>query len=339
MMNILKTYHKTLLITQKLINMVIKETPVESGCILTSYLLFLCTGENSWLYYGIVATCALHYLNGTKHYHVGPFIYLLFLFCAFYANFPNTLLCTSTLTALLCLSLNNKKRISMRISQVCKHFLIAFYCTAYILFASVAVYVIASIIIKMPEELKQVLSHACIFIFSVILPTLFLTIDTHRQYEAPTIPKTFGWIQLIFIETAIQAGIIYLGFCILQMASRSLVPRPYVVYIVIAAIITIETSAKLHEWSPKDWNNSFFTHRNLYYIPLIFLGIAALYIEISLVGYRPRTLAASILLGWISIICIARLVKCRCITTQERNISLYTSIILTIIIGISTVIF
>ena len=338
-MNISRTpLSKTLLIAKRLINMVITETPVESGCILVSYLIYLCTGQNEWLYYGIPIVCTLHCLNGKKYYYGSLFIFLLFLACAFYTNFSHTLLCTSMLTALTCLSLNNKKRISTRIYQLGKHLFIAFYCTAFILLALVFIYVIASIVLKIPELLKQALSHTCIFIFSVILPTLFLAIDTRKQYETPTIPKSLGWIQLTVIETAIQAGTIYLAFCILQMAFRSLAPRPYVVYIVISVIITIETSAKLHEWAPKNWNNLFYSHRNFFYVPLIFLGIASLYIEFSIIGFKPRTLAASILLGWISVICIARLLLCHRITTQERRISFYASITLTIIIGISTLI-
>ena len=338
----MKTYRisppKTLLIIKRLINMVITEIPIEFGSILLSYLFYLYTGQNEWLYYGIPMAYTLHCLNGTKYYFGSSLIYILFLICAFYANFPATLLCTSMLSAFTCLCLNNKKLISTRVYQLAKHLFIAFYCTAFILLALVFLYIIASIIFTMPELLKQGLSQTCIFIFSVILPTLFLAIDSHRRNEIPIIPKAIGWIQLIFTETLIQTVTIYLGFCILQIAFHSLTPRPYVVYIVIAVIIAIETSAKLHDWSPRKWNNLFFIHRNLIYIPLIFLGIAALYIEFSLVGFRPRTLAVSMLLGWISIISMARFINYRRITMQERTISFYASIILTITISISTVI-
>lgn len=330
---------KSLLIARRLINMVVTEIPIEFRLILMSYLIYLCTKQSEWLYYGIPMVCILHCLNGTKYYYGSPFIHIIFLICAFYTNFPNTLLYTSLLTALTCLCLNNKKRIAMRIYQLSKHLFIAFYCIAFIILAMVFLYITASIILTIPEQLKDTLSQVCIFIFSVILPTLFLATDKHRKQEEVTIPKSLRWVQLIIIETLIQIGTIYLGVYILQMALRSLLPRPYVVYIVIAVIIAIEISAKLHDWSPKNWNDLFFTHRNLLYIPLIFLGIAALYIEFLIVGYRPRTLAASILLGWITIICIARLVRLSHITTKERLLSLYTSIILTIIICISTVIY
>lgn len=339
-MKILKiSLPKSLLLIKRLINMVITEIPIESGSILLSYLLYLYTGQNEWLYYGVPMAYILHCSNGTKYYYGTPLIYGLFLICAFYASFPATLICTSILSAFTCLCLNHKKPISTRIYQLTKHLFIAFYCTAFILLALVFLYIIASIIFTMTELLKQALSHTCIFIFSVTLPTLFLAIDTHRQNETPTIPQAMGWIQLIFTETLIQIGTIYLGYCILQIAFHSLTPRPYVVYIVIVVIITIEISAKLHDWSPRNWNNLFFIHRNLLYIPLIFLGIAALYIEFSLVGFRPRTLTASMLLGWISIIIIARFINYRRITMQERTISLYASIILMITISISTVIF
>lgn len=328
---------KNLLITRRLINMVVTEIPIEFRLILMSYLIYLYTKQSEWLYYGTPMICILHCLNGTKYYYGSPFIYILFLICAFYTNFPNTLLYTSLLTALTCLCLNNKKRISTRIYQLTKHLFLAFYCIAFIILAMVFLYIISSIILTIPEQLKDALSHVCIFIFSVILPTLFLAIDNHRKLEEVTIPKSLGWFQLIFVETLIQIGTIYLGVYILQMAFHSLLPRPYIIYIVIAVIITTEVSAKLHDWSPRNWNNLFFVHRNLLYIPFIFLGIASLYIEFSLVGYRPRTLVASILLGWITIICIARLVKYHHITTKERLISLYISIILIITICISTV--
>lgn len=328
---------KSLLIAKKLINMVITETPIELGLILMSYLIYLCTKQNEWLYYGIPMICILHCLNGTKYYYGTPFIYILFIACAFYTNFPNTLLYTSLLTALTCLCLSNEKRISTRIYQLNKHLFIAFYCIAFIILAMVFLYITASIILTIPEQLKDILSQVCIFIFSVILPTFFLAIDNHRKQEEVTIPNSLRWLQLIIIETLVQIGTIYLGIYILQMSFHSLLPRPYVVYIIIAVIIITEISAKLHDWALKSWNNLFFYYRNYLYIPFIFLGIASLYIEFLLVGYRPRTLAASILLGWITIICIARLTKHHHITMRERQISLYISIIMTITICISTV--
>lgn len=336
-MKIFKTSpSKILPVARRLISIIITETPIEFGCAITSYLIYLCTKQNEWLYYGISMICTLHCLNRTRYYYGSPFIYLLFLAGAYYANFPNTLLYTSTLTALTCLCLNSKTRISMRIFQISKHLVAAFYCTAFIIFALVFLYITASIIFKAPDSLKVILSHTCIFVFSIILPILFLAIDRCRKPETIIVPKSLRWIQLI-METIIQIGTIYLGFCILQMTFQSLTPRPYVVYIVIAVIIIIETSAKLHDWSPKNWNNSFFTHRNMLYIPLLFLGIAALYIEFSLVGYKPRTLSASLILGWISTICVARLINYHRITMRERSISLYISISLLIIIWISTV--
>lgn len=340
MMKFLKTAvpSKISMVAKRFIRMIVTETPLEFGCAIATYLIYLYTKQSVYLYYGIPMVCALHCLNGTRYYYGSPLIYFIFLTCAYCANFPNTLLCTSIITALTCLCLINKERVSARIYQLCKHFFVAFYCTAFIILSLVFLYIIASIILPRTDQLKEIFSQACTFIFSVILSTLFLTIDNHRQHEQTIVPKSFRRIQLI-VETFIQIGTIYLGFCILQMAFRSLTPRPYVVYIVIAVIIVIETSAKLHEYSPKNWNNLFFAHRNVLYIPLIFLGVAALYIEFTLVGYRPRTLAASILLGWISFVCAARLTNLHCIKTKERLISLYISIILTIIICISTVLY
>lgn len=328
---------KIQLITKRLFNMVITEIPMELACITVSYLLYLYTKQNVYLYYGVPAICILHCFNETKHLYWSLFFYAFFLTCALNAIFPGTLFCVSLLTALTCICLTNRNRISTRIYQLIKHIFIAFYFTAFILLALVFLFIIASAILVQPELLKQLLSHACVLVFSVILPALFFAIDNRRQNETPNIPKPFGWIQLIVTETSVQAATLYLIMCIIQMALYSLTPRPYVIYIALTVIIAIETSAKLHDCSPKNWNNLFYTHRNLLYMPLILLGIASLFIEISLVGLKPRTIATSILLIWISIICIARLFNCRSITMHERSISLYTSIILTIIVSISTV--
>lgn len=328
---------KTLLITKKLSNMVITDSPMELSCIIVSYLLYLYTKQNVYLYYGVPAICILHCFNKAKHLYWSLFIYAFFLTCALNAIFPETLFCVSLLTALTCICLTSRKHISIRIYQLTKHIFIAFYFTAFILLTLVFLFIIASAILVQPELLKQLLSHSCVLVFSVILPALFFATDNRRQNETPNIPKPFGWIQLIVTETSVQAATFYLIMCIIQMALYSLTPRPYVIYIVLAVIIAIETSAKLHECSPKNWNNLFYTHRNLLYMPLILLGIASLFIEISLVGLKPRTIAASILLIWITIICIARLVHCRSITMHERPISLYTSIILTIIVSLLTI--
>lgn len=331
------TPSRLLLVAKRIINMVITETPIEFGCLLVSYFLYLYTKQSGWLYCGIPLASICHCTNGTKYYYGSPFFYILFLACAYYANFPNTLMLTSMLTALTCLCLYKNERISTRIYNLGKHLIIALYCTAFIILALVLLYIVASILITMPNQLKEILGDACIFAFAVILPTLFLAIDKSK-HETSTIPKPIRWMQFV-AETLIQIGTIYLVFCILLMTFRSLTPRPYVIYIIIALIIIIETNAKLHDWSPLNWNNLFFSHRNLLYIPLIFLGIAALYVEISLVGYKPRTLAASILIVWISTICIARLINCRCIIIRERSISLYISIILMIVIYTSTIIY
>lgn len=328
---------KILLITKRLFNMVITEIPTELTCIIVSYLLHLYTKQNVYLYYGVPAICILHCFNKTKHLYWSLFFYAFFLTCALNAIFPKTLFCVSFLTASTCICLTNRKPISTRIYQLIKHIFIAFYFTSFILLALVFLFIIASAILVQPELLKQLLSHSCVLVFSVILPALFFAIDNRRQNETPNIPKPFGWIQLIVTETSVQAATLYLIMCIIQMALYSLTPRPYVIYIVLAVIIAIETSAKLHDYSPKNWNNLFYTHRNLLYMPLILLGIASLFIEISLVGLKPRTITASILLIWISIICIARLVHCRSITMHQRSISLYTSIILTITVSILTI--
>lgn len=328
---------KILLITKRLSNMVITEIPMELACIIVSYLLHLYTKQNVYLYYGVPAICILHSFNKTKHLHWSLFIYAFFLTCALNALFPGTLFCVSLLTALTCMCLANRKRISTRIYQLIKHIFIAFYFTAFILLTLVFLYIIASTVLVQCELLKQLLSHACVLVFSVILPALFFAIDNRKQNETPNIPKPFGWIQLIVTETSVQAATFYLIMCIIQMALYSLTPRPNVIYIILAVIIAIEASAKLHDCSPKNWNNLFYTHRNLLYMPLILLGIASLFIEISLVGLKPRTITASILLIWISIICIARLVHCRSITMHQRSISLYTSIILTITVSILTI--
>ena len=336
MMKIFSTTPSLLLVAKRIFKMVTTETPIELGCLLVAYFLSLYTKQSGWLYFGIALTGILHCTNRTKYYYVSPFFYIPFLACAYYTGFPNTLMLTSILTTLTCLCLYKKERLSTRIYHLSKHLFIALYCTAFIILALVLLYIIASILLTMSNQLKEILGHACIFAFTVILPTLFLAIDKSK-HETTTIPKPIRWIQFV-VETLVQIGTLYLIFCILQMTFRSLTPRPYVIYIVIALIIIIETSAKLHDWTPlRNWNNLFFSHRNLLYVPLIFLGIAALYVEISLVGCKTRTLAASILIGWISTICIARLIHYHPITTRERSISLYISIILMIVIYTSNV--
>lgn len=337
-MNITPTpLQKILFFTKRLFNMVITETPIELTCIIVSYFLHLYTKQEVYLYYGIPTICILHCISKNKHLHWSLFIYAFFLTCAINTTFPRTLFCVSLLTGLTCMCLTNNKHISTRIYQLIKYIFIAFYFTALVLLILALLYIIATAILVQPQFLKQLLSQACVLVFSVIFPALFFAIDKRRQNETTIIPKLFGWIQLIVTETSVQVATLYLIMGIIKMTLYSLTPRPYVIYIALAVIIAIEASSKLHECSPKKWNIFFYSHRLLFYLPLIFTGIASLSIEISIVGLIPRTIATSIILIWITIISIARLAKCRSITMHERLISIYTSITLMIIASILTI--
>ncbi len=331
---------KILLVTGKLIHMTITQVPVELGCVLTSYLLYLYTGQSEWLYYGIPMISILHSsTNGTRYYYFTPALYAIYMTGACYASFSNTLMCVSLLAASAWLSLGYKSRLSLRIYQISKHFFLSACYTSFVILFLVCLYVAASLIIGTREQSKETLGQACIFSFSVLLPVLFLAIDKYRRNQYSPVPIAIRWIQLTVTETIILAGNLYLWYSILLMAFRSLTPRPYVIYIVIAVILTTEACAKTHEWAAKSWNSLFFQKRNIIYIPLIFLGIAALYVEFSLVGFRPRTLAASILLAALSAVSISRLIKLQRITQNERKLSLYIATGMLVTVFISTIIY
>ena len=325
-------------VARKLAHMTITQVPVELGCAITSYLLYLYTGQNEWLYYGIPMITILHSTNRARYYYFIPVLYAVYMTGACYASFPNTLMCISLLTASAWLSLGHGNRVSIRIYQITSHFFLSTCYTSFIILLLVCLYVAVSLITNAQDLSKKVLGQGCIFSFSVLLLILFLAIDKYRKNQYSPVPVTIRWIQLIITETMILAGNLYLGYSILLMTLRSLAPRPYVVYIVTTLILATEICAKTHEWAAKSWNNLFFQKRDIVYIPLIFLGIAALYVEFSLVGLIPRTLAASLLLASISAICIARLIKLQCIKRNERKFSLFIVSGILIIIFISTII-
>lgn len=309
----------------RLAHITITGIPIEFGCIIMSYIIYLYTKQNEWLYYGIPMIVILHHSNKTKYYYAAPILYFLYMAYVHNIGFPNTLLCASLLTAIAYLCLANNTSISVRIYQLSKHFLISAYCSTLILLGLVFLYIVASMFLATPEKLKVVLGYACIFILSIVLPALFLAIDKYRKNEMVFIPAIIKWAHLLITETAILASTIYLGYSILLMTFKSLTPRPYVIYIVIVQIITIEFCAKLHEWVPKSWNNLFFQKRTLIYIPLTLLGATSLYVEFSLVGFIPRTLIASLLLIWIAIISISRIANIHYIVKNERITTLYIS--------------
>lgn len=331
---------KILLVAGKLIHIIITHVPVELACTVISYSLYLYTGQSAWLYYGIPMITILHSsTNGTKYYYSTPVLYTIYMTGAFYASFPNTLMCVSLLAASAWLSLSYKSRLSLRIYQISKHLFLSACYTSFVILLLVCIYVAASLTIGTREQSKEMLGQSCIFSFSVLLPVLFLAIDKYRKDQHSPVPTAIRWIQLTVTETTIVGANLYLGYSILLMVLRSLTPRPYVVYIVITVILTTEACAKAHEWAAKSWNSLFFQKRNIIYIPLIFLGIAALYIEFSLVGFRPRTLAASILLAGISTISISRLIQPQRITQNERKLSLYIATGMLTTVFISTTIF
>ena len=201
-----------------------------------------------------------------------------------------------------------------------------------ILLSMVFLYVAMAMVGNSPEKLKEILAYSCMFIFSAIMPILWLAIDKYRTKESPSIPKVVKWTHLIVTETAILTGTVYLGYSIFLMSFNSLKPRPYVVYIAISLLLAIEICAKLHEWAPRNWNSLFFQKRDFIYLPIIQLGVASLCIEYTLVGFIPRTLAASLLLLWISMVSISRLTGIHYITKNERKASIGVSI--TILISI-----
>lgn len=299
--------------------------PIEFGCIIMSYIVYLYTKQNEWLYYGVPMITILHHSNKSKYYYATPVLYFLYMAYVCHIGFPNTLLCTSLLTAVVYLCLANKKLISVRIYQLSKHFLIAAYYSTLIVLSLVFLYIVASMFISTSEKLKVILSYASLFIFSIVLPALFLAIDKYRKNETVCIPVVIKWAHLLIVETTILAGTIYLGYFILLMTLNSLTPRPYVIYILIVLMLIIESCAKLHEWAPRSWNNLFFQKRNPIYIPLILSGAASLYMEYSLIGFTPRTLIATLLLIWLSVISISRLANFQFIVRNERITTLYMS--------------
>lgn len=319
-------FWQKLAISKKLTQIALTGTPIEIGCVIASYFMYLFTEQVEWLYYGLPMLGIIHCTNGTKYYHTSPILYANYLALAYHAGFPNTLICISSLTALTCLCLYGKVPMSVRIYQLTRNFFISIYYSTLILLSLIFLYVAISMTGNSPEKLKEILAYSCMFIFSAITPILWLAIDKYRKKESPSIPKVVKWTHLIVTETAIIIGTVYLGYSIFLMSFNSLKPRPYVVYIVISFLLAIEICAKLHEWAPRNWNSLFFQKRNFIYIPIILLGVTSLCIEYTLVGYIPRTLAASLLLLWISIVSISRLIGIHYITKNERKASIGVSI-------------
>lgn len=319
-------FWQKLAISKKLTQIALTGTPIEIGCVIASYFMYLFTEQVEWLYYGLPMLGIIHCTNGTKYYHTSPILYANYLALAYHAGFPNTLICISSLTALTCLCLYGKVPMSVRIYQLTRNFFISIYYSTLILLSLIFLYVAISMTGNSPEKLKEILAYSCMFIFSAITPILWLAIDKYRKKESPSIPKVVKWTHLIVTETAIIIGTVYLGYSIFLMSFNSLKPRPYVVYIVISFLLAIEICAKLHEWAPRNWNSLFFQKRNFIYIPIILLGVTSLCIEYTLVGYIPRTLAASLLLLWISIVSISRLIGIHYITKNEREASIGVSI-------------
>jgi len=247
-----------------------------------------------------------------------------------YAHFPNTLIVTSWLAAFTLLCLYPRVSVPNRIYQLLRHSILALCYTAFVILFIILLYLLVSLTgIVAQAPLQSLLIGVCFFFFSVVFPSLFFVIDLHRSKEVVSIPKWLGWLQLI-MEMMILTCVVYMGYCIIQMGVYSRTPKPYIVYLVLLLIITIEITAKLHDWVPKKWNSLFFSQRNLTYLPLLFLGLAGLYLEYTIIGFAPRTLAATILLGWFAVICLGRVLNIESAKRNERRTCQYAMMVLMI---------
>ena len=329
---------KVIQIGKKLTTMIVSDTKAELPCAVVSYFIYLYSHQVEWLLCSFPALIGIYVTQNNRIYKWTPFFFSLYMIGCWYAHFPNTLIVTSWLAALILLCLKPGISISHRIYQLLRHSFLALYYTSLIILFLILLYILVSLTgISTQELLQNVLTGICFFCFSVVFPSLFFVIDLHRSKEIISIPKWLGWLQFI-TETFLLICIVYVGYCIVQIGIYSRTPKPYVIYWVLFLIAAIELSTKLHDWVPKKWNSLFFSQRSLIYLPLLFLGLAGLYLEYVIIGFTPRTLAATVLPGWFAIICLGRVLNIKPVKREERRISQYAMAILMISVFVFSII-
>lgn len=313
---------------KRVVYIVIKESLPEFLCLFFSFCLYLFYDSFLYLYAGFPLILSYNALN--IKYSSGSFggtralvIYTILLILFYLSGNPKVLWTLWLFWGITILIFSSQQSFASRIYSLIKHLFTGFYYAAGFLLLVIIAYVIASLFVSNQELLKQLFLYSCIFAFVFIWPLMFFTIDRRMRGREAVPPTWFRWLHLIFAETFVIILSIYWEYMIFRMFITSLVPRPYVVYMVIATIFFVESVAQLHKYSPRNWNHYFFSCRDIFYVSLFLIGIPSLYIEYQIIGLGLRIYAVSGLMLYLSVVVIVRTFNINRIRTVLRRLTLY----------------
>lgn len=318
---------------KRIIYIVIKESLPEFLCLLLSFCFYLFYDSFQYLYVGfpLILSYNASNIKCSSVPFEGTFALVIYttLLALFYLwGAPKVLWILWLFWGITILVFSGRQSLASRIYSLAKHLFAGLYYAAGFLLLLIIAYVLVSLFVTNQESLKQIFLYGCMFAFVFIWPLMFFTIDRRMRGREEVPPTWFRWLHLIFTETFVIILAIYWEYMVLRMFITSLIPRPYVVYMVIATIFLVESVAQLHKYSPRNWNRYFFSCRDIFYISLFLVGISSFYIEYQIIGLGLRIYAVSGLMLYLSVVVIVRTFDINRIRTVLRRLTLYYFFIL-----------
>lgn len=284
----------------------LRQHPSESLCLCISYAIYLYTGDIVWAYYGIPVLFMSIWLKKKLNYSLLPVIYFLYMHFASSIGFSSAVFTSSFVaatgaTVLYCKRFNPYPGWTLIMLSLSAMYLTAI--SAILLTGCLLLSIMSGIVSDTPDIVHHIFGFSAFIVFPLAVIT---SLQKLRKFTL-RIPAVLKWTQLFLVESLIVVMACILLFSSVQISLTSRVPKPYVIYVAVFFIFICEFSFMLHSLVPRTWYNAFFRYRNIIYIPILFMGCASLYIEFSIVGFRPRTFIVSCYTLWLLLMSVLRI--------------------------------
>lgn len=286
----------------------LRQCPSELLCLCISYAIYLYTGDIVWAYYGIPVILLNIGIRRKLYYCLFPVIYFIYMYLVSIQGFGAAVFWASLLSALGVL-IYYLGRFNSYPGWSLVMFCIAAGYKSAISAVSLNVLLLLAVFSGSLSDINHSVHHILGFSAFVVFPiAIVYSLHIIRSFTLK-VPSVIRWIQLLFIESIIVVLASTLLISSVQITLMARIPKPYVVYIVVAYIFVCELVNMLHSQSPRSWYNAFFRYRNIIYIPILLMGCASLYVEFSIVGLLPRTFVITVCVLWLFLASVCRLIS------------------------------
>lgn len=284
----------------------LRQCPLELLCLCFSFAIYLYTGDVAWVYYGIPVLLMSIGIRRKLYHGLFPVIYFLYMYFASIQGFESAVFAASMMSALGVLLYHLGRFNSYPGWSLIMFGLAAGYkaaISAVLLNILLLLAVFSGTLSDINHSVRHILGFSTFVVFPIaIVYSLRIT----RSFTLK-IPPIIRWIQLLLIESIIVVLASALLISSVQITLMARIPKPYVVYIAVVFIFICEFVNILHYQSPRSWYNAFFKYRNVIYIPILLMGCASLYVEVSIVGLLPRTFVVSVCVLWLLLMSVCRM--------------------------------